>query len=168
MQIEKIVLIQPTHAGRIWGKAAGSPYTLMRVASIVPQEIPVEIWDENLGPLDFARLNSRTLVGISSMTLTIDRAKAIASKARRQGCKVAVGGLFVFGFDYDTIQVFEQTWRFIRETEFASVSLTVLTPYPATPQREQLITMGRLIPNVPLSHYDTTHVTFHPAPMTAE
>jgi hypothetical protein len=41
MQIEKIVLIQPAHAGRIWGKAAGSPYTLMRLTSIVSQEIPV-------------------------------------------------------------------------------------------------------------------------------
>ena len=387
MDIEKIVLIQPAHAGRIWGKAAGSPYTLMRLASMVPADIPVEIWDENLGPLNLDRLNSRTLVGISSMTLTIDRAKSIAERAHQLGSKVAVGGvhatlvpdevanwadivvvgeayrtwaqivqdcangkpeakyvdeewspldsltpisdrviqqtdehrhywtpsleitrgcprnctfctairvsgkimrhrpvdqiveeierrhlkrffltddnfglnfrispsymeevfraleplplrgwtaqselivaqypdlldlarrahmskffigfesinpanyralggktkgqigdykrivrtihdhgmnvvgLFVFGFDHDTTEVFEQTWQFIRETEFDSVSLTVLTPFPATPQRDALIKEGRLLPDVPWSHYDTAHVTFRPELMTPE
>lgn len=93
MDIERIVLIQPKHAGRIFGKAAGTPYTLMRLASMVPNEIPVEIWDENLGNLNFARLTPQTLVGISSMTLTIDRAREIADVARQRGSKVAVGGV---------------------------------------------------------------------------
>lgn len=93
MDIERIVLIQPKHAGRIFGKAAGTPYTLMRLASMVPKEIPVEIWDENLGNLNFARLTPQTLVGISSMTLTIDRAREIADVARQRGSKVAVGGV---------------------------------------------------------------------------
>jgi radical SAM superfamily enzyme YgiQ (UPF0313 family) len=387
MDIEKIVLIQPAHQGRIWGKSAGSPYTLMRLASMVPSDIPVEIWDENLGPLNFEQLNAQTLVGITSMTLMIDRAKAIATRARTHGSKVIVGGvhstlvpdeietwadtaivgeayrtwprviqdfandqfqpryvdeewasldtlapitdrvirqvnehhnywtpsleitrgcprnctfctairvsgkimrhrpieqiveeierrrikrffltddnfglnfrinpgyieqvfrtlerlplhswtaqselivaqfpdllslarrahmdkffvgfesinpanqrelggktkgqisdykrivqtihnhgmnvvgLFVFGFDHDTIDVFEKTWQFIRETEFDSVSVTVLTPFPGTPQREQLIAQNRLLPNIPWSHYDTAHVTFRPALMTAE
>ncbi|MBI4787535.1 MAG: B12-binding domain-containing radical SAM protein [Chloroflexi bacterium] len=387
MDIQKIVLVQPAHAGRIWGKAAGSPYTLMRLASMAPADIPVEIWDENLGPLNYERLDARTLVGISSMTLTIDRAKAIALQARRRGSSVVVGGvhstlvpdevapwadavvvgeayrtwpqiiqdcagdklraryvdqewttldgltpisdrviqhtdehrhywtpsleitrgcprnctfctavrvsgkimrhrpveqiveeierrnikrffltddnfglnfrtspdymekvfraleplplrswtaqselivaqypdlldlarrahmdkffigfesinpdnrrdlggktkgqledykrivrtlhdhgmnvvgLFVFGFDHDTVDVFETTWRFVRETEFDSVSVTVLTPFPETPQRQSLIEEGRLLPNIPWSHYDTAHVTFRPALMTPE
>jgi hypothetical protein len=81
---------------------------------------------------------------------------------------LGVVGLFVFGFDHDTVEVFERTWQFIRETEFDDVSVTVLTPFPATPQRELLIQEGRLFPNVPWSHYDTAHVTFHPKLMTAE
>ena len=387
MDIERIVLIQPAHQGVIMGKAAGSPYTLMRLASMIPVEIPVEIWDENLGPLNYARLNPRTLVGISSMSVTIDRARAIATCARQRGSTVVVGGvhatlvpddvapwadavvvgeayrtwpqiirdfaaakllpryvdvewasldtiapitdrvirhvdehrrywtssleitrgcprnctfctavrvsgkimrhrpveqvveeierrrikrffltddnfglnfrtdpayveqvlralaplpihswttqtelivaqypelldlarrahldkffigfesinpdnrpdlggktqgqisdykrivrtihehgmnvvgLFVFGFDHDTVEVFEKTWQFIRETEFDGVSVTVLTPFPATPQRAQLIEQGRLLPNIPWSHYDTAHVAFRPALMTAE
>lgn len=387
MEIEKIVLIQPAHAGRIGGKGAGSPYTLMRLASMAPQDIPVEIWDQNLGPLNYAGLSPRTLVGISSMTLTIDQAQVIATKARERGCRVVVGGvhatlvpeqvapwadsvvvgeayrtwpqiiqdfaddqlkplyvdeewapldnltpisdriikqvnehrhywtpsleitrgcprnctfctavrvsgkimrhrpidqiveeierrrikrffltddnfglnfrtnpdyieevfralaklplhgwtaqselivaqfpdlldlarlahmdkffigfesinpdnqrdlggktkgqvadykrivrtlhehgmnvvgLFVFGFDHDTIEVFEKTWQFIRESEFDSVSVTALTPFPGTPQRESLIKEDRLLPNVPWSHYDTSHVTFRPALMTVE
>lgn len=387
MNIDRVVLIQPGHQGRIWGKAAGAPYTLMRLASMVPAELPVEIWDENLGPLNFDGLDARTLVGISSMTLTIDSAKASAQQAHRRGSRVVVGGvhstlvpdevgtwadsvvvgeaystwrqiiedadaqrlqpryvdeswaalgtlepiservlkqvdehsrywtpsleitrgcprnctfctairvsgkilrhrpidqvveeierrrlkrffltddnfglnfrtnpdyieklfralqplplhgwtaqselivgqfpdlldmarlghmskffigfesinpnnkhelggktkgqvsdykrivrtihehginvvgLFVFGFDHDTTDVFNTTWQFIRETEFDSVSITVLTPFPETPQRASLIKEGRLLPNVPWSHYDTAHVTFHPALMTAD
>jgi radical SAM superfamily enzyme YgiQ (UPF0313 family) len=387
MDIEKVILIQPAHQGRILGKAAGSPYTLMRLASMVPNDIPVEIWDENLGPLNYARLNPRTLVGISSMTVTIEGAEKIAAQVRQRGCKVVLGGvhatlvpdevaqwadvvvvgeayrtwpqiikdfaaeklqpqykdiewasldtlapitdrvikhvdehhnywtpsleitrgcprnctfctavrvsgkimrhrpveqiveeikrrkltrffltddnlglnfhtdpayieqvfralepmpirswttqtelivaqypdlielarlahmdkffigfesinpdnrrdlggktkgqvadvkrvvrtihehgmnvvgLFVFGFDHDTTDVFKTTWDFIRETEFDGVSVTVLTPFPGTPQREQLIAQDRLLPNVPWHHYDTAHVTFNPALMTAE
>jgi len=371
----------------IWGKAAGSPYTLMRLASMVPPEIPVEIWDENLGPLDYARLNSNTLVGISSMTLTIDAAREIALRARARGSHVVIGGvhatlvpddvaawsdavvvgeayhtweriisdfdagwlapryvdetwesldhlapisdrviqaadeqhhywtpsleitrgcprncsfctavrvsgklmrlrpidqiveeierrrltrffltddnfglnfrlhpdymeqlfralaklpldswsaqsemivaqfpdllalareahldkfligfesvnagnrrdlggkskgqveeyrrvvktihdhgiavvgLFVTGFDHDTLSVFQDTWNFVRETEFDSVSTTVLTPFPETPQREQLVQQNRLLPNIPWRYYDTAHVTFEPALMTAD
>lgn len=387
MDVERIVLIQPKHAGRILGKGAGTPYTLMRLASMVPNEIPIEIWDENLGKLNFETLNRQTLVGISSMTLTIDRAQEIAAQAHLKGSKVVVGGvhatlvpedverwadsvvigeayetwqriikdfakgemekryvdeswavldhlapitdrviknvhehrdywtpsleitrgcprdcsfctairvsgkimrhrpidqivdeierrklkrffltddnfglnfrthpaymeelfktleklpinawtaqaemmigqfpdmlelarrahmdkffvgfesinpdnrrdlggktkgqisdmqrvvknihakglgivgLFVVGFDHDTPEVFQRTWDFIRETEFDGVSITALTPFPGTPQRAQLIEEGRLLPNVPWRHYDTSHVTFEPALMTAQ
>lgn len=387
MSVERIVLIQPRHQGMIWGKAAGSPYTLMRLASMVPNEIPIQLWDENLGPLDYSRLNSNTLVGISSMTVTIDGAREIAQQARARGSKVVVGGvhstlvpedvatwsdsvvvgeayhtwqriindfeanqlgpryvdetwesldhlapisdrvigltdehrnywtpsleitrgcprncsfctairvsgkimrlrpidhvveeierrklkrffltddnfglnfrlhpeymeelfrrlaklpidswsaqsemmvaqfpdllklaraahldkffigfesvnagnrrdlggksqgkveeyrkavkaihaqgisvvgLFVTGFDHDTPSVFQDTWNFVRETEFDSVSATVLTPFPATPQREDLIKENRLLPNIPWRYYDTAHVTFQPALMTPD
>jgi radical SAM superfamily enzyme YgiQ (UPF0313 family) len=92
--------------------------------------------------------------------------KRVVRTIHERGLNVV--GLFVFGFDHDTIEVFEKTWQFIRETEFDGVSVTVLTPFPGTPQREQLITQGRLLPNVPWSHYDTAHVAFRPALMTVE
>jgi radical SAM superfamily enzyme YgiQ (UPF0313 family) len=92
--------------------------------------------------------------------------KRVVRTIHERGLNVV--GLFVFGFDHDTIEVFEKTWQFIRETEFDGVSVTVLTPFPGTPQREQLIAQGRLLPNVPWSHYDTAHVAFRPALMTVE
>ncbi len=387
MDIDKIVLVYPRRDGLIYGRAHGSPYTLMRLASLVPDEIPVEIWDEDLHPIDFTRCTPRTLMGITSKTLTIDRARAIALEARRRGTTVVIGGthatlapdevaawadvvavgegyrtwrqiihdfaqgtlqkmyvdeewaplagvarltdrvikmvnekkhywtpylevtrgcprnctfctairvsgkvmrhrpidevveeiqrrgikrffltddnfglnfrtnpdyvvqlfeafarlpldgwtaqaemmvgeypellalarrahldkffigfesvnpanrremggkssgniekykrviqeihrqgigvvgLFVFGFDHDTPQVFEETWKFIRESELDGVSVTLLTPYPGTPQREQWLREGRLLPNIPWSLYDTAHVTFRPQLMTVE
>ena len=53
LMIRKVVLVQPYREGSLLGKAPSSPYTLMRLASLVPDTIPVEIWDENLGGVDY-------------------------------------------------------------------------------------------------------------------
>ena len=60
MDIRKVVLVYPVREGRILGRASGAPYTLMRLASLVPDNIPVEIWDESLEPLDPKLRDTRT------------------------------------------------------------------------------------------------------------
>jgi radical SAM superfamily enzyme YgiQ (UPF0313 family) len=91
--MRRIVLIQPRRDGRVFGKSPGSPYTLMRLASLVPAEIPVEIWDENVRDIDLGTLREGDLVGITSMTVTIERAENIARRAMKQGAGVVVGGV---------------------------------------------------------------------------
>ena len=91
--MRRVVLIQPRRDGRIMGKSPGSPYTLMRLASLVPNEIPVEIWDENLMDLPLDTLGEGDLVGITSMTVTIDGAEAIAKRAMKRGAGVVMGGV---------------------------------------------------------------------------
>jgi radical SAM superfamily enzyme YgiQ (UPF0313 family) len=80
---------------------------------------------------------------------------------------IGVVGLFVFGFDHDTPQTLADTWDFVRESELDSVSMTILTPYPGTPFREELIAENRLL-EVPWRYYDTAHVTYRPRLMTIE
>lgn len=91
--MRRVVLIQPIRDGRVFGKAPGSPYTMMRLASLVPEEIPVEIWDENVRELPLDTLREGDLVGITSMTVTIERAEEIARYAMKRGAGVAVGGV---------------------------------------------------------------------------
>ena len=91
--MRRVVLIQPRRDGRVFGKAPGSPYTMMRLASLVPDEIPVEIWDENVRDLALDSLREGDLVGITSMTVTIERAEEIARRAMKQGAGVVVGGV---------------------------------------------------------------------------
>lgn len=91
--MRRIVLIRPRRDGRVFGKGVGSPYTLMRLASLVPEEIPVEIWDDNLRELPMDTLGEGDLVGISSMTITIERTEHLANLARKQGAGVIVGGV---------------------------------------------------------------------------
>ena len=79
---------------------------------------------------------------------------------------IGVVGLFVFGFDADTPAVMWDTWKFARESGLDSMSATVLTPYPGTPFRAQLIKENRLIPDMSWRHYDTAHVTYYPKYMT--
>ena len=95
MDIRKVVLIHPGREGLIWGRASGAPYTLMRLASLVPSEIPVEIWDENLGPVDhkLKQLGPHDLVGITSKTLAIESAERFTLIAHQAGVQsVVVGG----------------------------------------------------------------------------
>jgi radical SAM superfamily enzyme YgiQ (UPF0313 family) len=92
MDIRRVIMVQPYRDGRVLGKARGAPYTLMRLASLVPDELPVEIWDENLEPLDFDSVGPNDVVAITSMTFTIDRAKDIAERMRQKGATVIVGG----------------------------------------------------------------------------
>lgn len=91
--MRRIVLIRPRRDGRIFGKAPGSPYTLMRLASLVPDEIPVEIWDDNLEQMELDTLGEGDLVGITTMTVTVERAEWIAHTAMKQGAGVVVGGV---------------------------------------------------------------------------
>jgi len=81
---------------------------------------------------------------------------------------MGVVGLFVYGFDNDTPETMWKTWEFARASGLDSMSQTILTPYPGTPFRRQLIEEGRLIPNTPWRLYDTAHVTFYPKQMTVE
>ena len=95
MDIRRIVLIHPGREGLVWGRATGAPYTLMRLASLVPPEIPVEIWDENLERLDpkLRGLGPHDLVGITSKTLAIESAERMAGIAHKSGVQaVVVGG----------------------------------------------------------------------------
>jgi radical SAM superfamily enzyme YgiQ (UPF0313 family) len=95
LDIRRIVLIHPGREGLVLGRATGAPYTLMRLASLVPPEIPVEIWDENLECLDpkLRGLGPHDLVGITSKTLAIESAQRMAGLAHRSGVQaVVVGG----------------------------------------------------------------------------
>ncbi|MDL1895809.1 B12-binding domain-containing radical SAM protein, partial [Anaerolineae bacterium CFX7] len=92
MNIDKVVLVYPKRDGKILGKAQGSPYTLMRLASLVPDELPVEIWDEDVTPIPYERITPHTVMGITSKTLSIERAQQIATSARQRGARVVVGG----------------------------------------------------------------------------
>lgn len=98
MELRKVVLIQPGREGRIFGKAPASPYTLMRLASLVPEEIDVEIWDENWEALEpkFSRLTKHDLVGITAKTLAVETAQHFADLAHQAGVEtVVVGGSHV-------------------------------------------------------------------------
>lgn len=91
--MRRVVLIQPKRDGRIFGKSPGSPYTLMRLASLVPDEIPVEIWDENVRDLPIDTLGEGDLVGVTSMTVTIEGAEQIARRVMKQGAGLVMGGV---------------------------------------------------------------------------
>jgi radical SAM superfamily enzyme YgiQ (UPF0313 family) len=108
--------------------------------------------------------NNRRELGGKSRGLVSQYAQAIRD-IHAHG--IGVAGLFVFGFDHDTPQTLVDTWDFVRSSRMDSVSMTVLTPYPGTPFRDELIASGRLL-DKPWRYYDTSHVTYLPMLMTVQ
>jgi radical SAM superfamily enzyme YgiQ (UPF0313 family) len=55
-----------------------------------------------------------------------------------------VHGFFIFGFDHDTKEIFDNTWNFIRNTKIDSADFSILTPLPGTPLFDELEQQGRI------------------------
>jgi len=78
---------------------------------------------------------------------------------------IQVNGSFVFGFDHDRPDVFQQTIAWITENRLECSTFHILTPYPGTPLFAQLEAEGRIL-HRDWSQYDTGHVVFQPRHMS--
>ncbi len=66
------------------------PLGLAMVAALTPPEFEVSLTDENVTVIDFQK--ETDLVGITAMTITVQRAYEIADTFRARGVKVILGG----------------------------------------------------------------------------
>ena len=73
--------------------------------------------------------------------------KQVIETVQKHG--IGVVGLFVYGFDSDTPDIFPTAWECIKNSGLDSVSATILTPYPGTVQRKDLLGAG---PHPPARH----------------
>lgn len=80
---------------------------------------------------------------------------------------IQVNGSFVFGFDHDEPDVFQKTVEWIEAARLECATFHILTPYPGTPLFARMEREGRLL-HKDWSLYDTSHVVFRPARMTAQ
>ncbi len=78
-------------------------------------------------------------------------------------------GSFVFGFDYENKDVFEQTFEFIMGSRMDCVQLRILTPYPGTRLYKRLLSEGRLFDtDWWLKGYPPDTLLYQPKGMTAD
>ena len=78
-------------------------------------------------------------------------------------------GCFVFGFDYENRDVFEQTLEFIMRSRMDCAQLRILTPYPGTRLYKRLLSEDRLfVPDWWLRGYPPDTLLFQPHGMTAD
>ena len=80
---------------------------------------------------------------------------------------IQVNGSFVLGFDHDDASVFERTAEWVEQNRLECSTFHILTPYPGTPLFTQLEHQGRIL-HRDWTRYDTAHVVFRPARMTAK
>jgi len=76
-----------------------------------------------------------------------------------------VTGFFMFGFDNDTVDIFERTLKAIYEWELDEVSFSIVTPYPGTRLFNRLESEGR-ITSYDWSRYTEGNINFKPKNMS--
>lgn len=81
----------------------------------------------------------------------------------RHGMFVEAG--IIFGFDEDTVTVFESTLKMLEKTKIDAIQTSILTPLPGTALHTEML--PRII-DTDYEHYDYRHVVFEPMRMTAE
>ena len=80
--------------------------------------------------------------------------------------RIAIMGCFVFGFDHDTLDSFDETVAFVLESRLDLPRYAIAVPFPATALYRRLKSEGR-ITTENWGLYDGQHVVFEPKNMTA-
>jgi radical SAM superfamily enzyme YgiQ (UPF0313 family) len=82
---------------------------------------------------------------------------------------IAILGAFIFGFDHENKDVFDQTLEFSIKNRLDCIELRILTPFPGTRLYKRLLEEGRLFaPNWWLQGYPPDTLLFQPKGMTSE
>ena len=81
--------------------------------------------------------------------------------------RIALMGCFVFGFDHDTLDTFDETVEFVMNTRMDLPRYAIAVPFPGTALYARLKREGR-ITTENWSLYDGQHVVFEPKNMTAD
>ena len=88
---------------------------------------------------------------------------------RFHGEGIALLGAFVFGFDHENPDVFDQTLEFSMKNRLDALELRILTPFPGTRLYSRLLAEGRLfMPDWWLGEYPPDTLLFQPKGMTAD
>jgi radical SAM superfamily enzyme YgiQ (UPF0313 family) len=80
---------------------------------------------------------------------------------------IAIMGTFVFGFDNDAPEVFDQVTEFVLKNSIDLPRFSILTPFPGTPLFRRLKHENRLL-HQNWELYDGQHVVHQPQKMTPE
>lgn len=92
--MKKLLLIAPLAPASLFGsdfRFRLPCLSLLKVAALTPPDWEVTVYDEKTGPVDLSQ--PADLVGITSMTCTVNRAYEIAAAFRARGVPVIMGGM---------------------------------------------------------------------------
>ena len=86
---------------------------------------------------------------------------------RIQSYGITVNGCFILGLDGDTPDVFDDVFRFVRESGLYEVQVTVMTAFPGTPLHARLAADDRLLSPAAWDRCTLFDVNFQPRHMSA-
>ena len=93
-----------------------------------------------------------------------DRYREAITKIQSYG--VTVNGCFILGLDQDTPEVFEEVFRFVKDSGLYEVQITFMTAFPGTPLYERLKREGRVLRDRAWELCTLFDINFQPKRMT--
>ena len=115
--------------------------------------------------IGFESVSQKTIDSIGKKTNKVEEYSQAVRNIHDNG--MAVIGDFMFGFDTDTPDVFDETLIMIKELQIDLADFCVLTPFPGTPIYNKLDKEGRIITK-DWSQYNLKNVVFKPKNMTPD
>jgi radical SAM superfamily enzyme YgiQ (UPF0313 family) len=109
-------------------------------------------------------LNTRSLREAHKSFNHVERYEELIARMRKAGIVPFLS--FIFGFDEDTPDQFEQTLRFIERNRIGFAAFWILTPLPGTTLHGRFSAEGR-IRSAAWSLYDGSHAVFEPKGQSA-
>ena len=114
----------------------------------------------------FESISQKTLDDmIHKRTNKVEKFQEMINKVGKY--EMGIWGSFIFGFDTDTTEVFENTYDTISNWGLETASFNILTPFPKTAFFDNLDKQGRIITK-DWSKYNLHNVVFQPKNMTVE
>ena len=115
--------------------------------------------------IGFESISQHTLEAVGKTTNKVSEYSQAIQNIHDNG--MVVIGCFMFGFDTDTPDVFEQTLKEIEKWGIDVADFSILTPLPGTPIFQQLEQQGRLLTK-DWKYYNMGHAVFTPKLMTPD
>ena len=115
--------------------------------------------------IGFESISRDTLKSVHKHVNRPEQFAELVEKVHSYG--IAVFGLFMFGFDGDDTDTFQETARFNIEANYDAVAYSVLTPYPGTLTWYEMKKANRIV-SFDWEKYDQANVVYRPAKMTGE
>ncbi|MDN5346801.1 MAG: hypothetical protein PWP65_365 [Clostridia bacterium] len=115
--------------------------------------------------IGFESLSPQSLKAVGKRANKVEEYREAIKRIHSHG--IAIEGAFVFGFDEDREDVFEETVRFAQENRLEAAQFGILTPFPGTPLRAKLEQEGRILTS-DWSKYTISNVVFEPKNISAK
>ena len=115
--------------------------------------------------IGFESVSQKTISYIGKKTNKVDEYISAVRKIRNYSMMVT--GLFMFGFDTDTKDIFDTTLDTIYKMDLDRAAFAILTPYPGTVLFDEMENDKRILTR-DWSKYNMKHVVFQPKNLTTD
>jgi radical SAM superfamily enzyme YgiQ (UPF0313 family) len=115
--------------------------------------------------LGLESISQQSMLDVHKGFSRVDEYRPIIARIHAHGIAVQAG--IVFGFDFDTPQIFADTLDFLEEAGVQNATFNILTPYPGTPLFQRMEAAGRILTRDWRKYNSRSDVVFQPSGMSA-